>query len=110
MDSVTRPLRQEHQELWPHVEELREVADLTGVTSPEELRSRLGAVRDFLAGHLLPHAHAEEAALYPVVARLMGSTSATATMARDHIEVARLVGELNRQHPGLELDVPHWKT
>ncbi len=43
---------------------------------------------------LLPHAHAEEQALYPVVAEVMGAKKATATMSRDHVEVERLTREL----------------
>jgi iron-sulfur cluster repair protein YtfE (RIC family) len=47
-----------------------------------------------LQAHLIPHAQAEEAALYPVVARLMGAPNGTATMTRDHVEVGRLTDEL----------------
>jgi hemerythrin-like domain-containing protein len=94
MDSITRPLREEHQELWPHIEQIREVADLTGVAATEELRRGLDEVSEFLSTHLLSHARAEEGALYPVVARLMGSSSATATMDRDHREVANLARQL----------------
>jgi iron-sulfur cluster repair protein YtfE (RIC family) len=43
---------------------------------------------------LLPHAQAEERALYPVVGRLMGAPEATATMSRDHVEVGQLTQEL----------------
>lgn len=96
MSSITEPLREEHRELWPHVEQLRETADLTGTMAPEELRRRLNAVNAFLSEHLLPHARAEEAVLYPAVARLMGAKGATATMTRDHQEVEGLVGELGR--------------
>ena len=49
----------------------------------------------FLSTHLLPHAHAEEVALYPVVQKVMGTPYGTATMSRDHVEVERLTRELS---------------
>ncbi len=48
----------------------------------------------FLTDHLIPHAKAEDAALYPVVQKVMGAPQATATMSRDHQEVGRLTAEL----------------
>ena len=48
----------------------------------------------FLTDHLIPHAKAEEAALYPVVQKVMGASRATATMSRDHQEIGRLAAEL----------------
>lgn len=49
---------------------------------------------EFLNGHLLPHAQAEEATLYPAVQKVMGTPYATATMSRDHVEVEQLTYEL----------------
>ena len=45
---------------------------------------------NFLTRHLSAHAHAEEAALYPMVQKIMGSDLSTSTMVRDHVEIARL--------------------
>jgi len=94
MAGVTQPLRAEHQELLPHIESLREIAGEVGVTSTSRLRADVDEALEFLEGHLVPHAHAEEAALYPVVARVMGAPAATATMSRDHVEVGRYVQRL----------------
>ncbi len=94
MASVTQPLREEHKELFPHVESLCAAADAVGAASPEGLRQALEEAVGFLTGHLIPHAKAEEAALYPVVGRVMGAEKATATMSRDHVEVGRLTDEL----------------
>jgi iron-sulfur cluster repair protein YtfE (RIC family) len=52
------------------------------------------AVYEFLSHHLLPHARAEDRALYPTVGKVMGAPEATATMSRDHVEVGRLTDEL----------------
>lgn len=94
MASLTQPLREEHQELLPQIEQLRAVADLVGNTSIETLQHAVDDVYAFLTMHLIPHAQAEDAALYPVVGKLMGAAQATATMSRDHVEVGRLTDEL----------------
>jgi iron-sulfur cluster repair protein YtfE (RIC family) len=94
MAGVTQPLRDEHRELFPHVEVLRTVADSIGRATPEALRTGLDEACDFLTGHLIPHATAEDEALYPVVGRVMGAPRVTATMSRDHVEVGRLAAEL----------------
>ena len=59
-----------------------------------ELRAMVDASYGFLADELIPHAHAEEVALYPVVQRAVGAPEMTATMARDHEEVGALTAEL----------------
>ena len=91
---VTEPLREEHRELFPEVERLRDAAEAVGQTPPAELIRRAEAAYAFLAHHLIPHAEAEDQALYPVVQRVMGARRATATMSRDHVEVGRLTAEL----------------
>ncbi len=94
MATITQPLRDEHKELVPHIETLRTVADSIGTAPEESVRRGVEEAYTFLTHHLIPHAQAEEKALYPVVGRLMGASEATATMSRDHVEVGRLTGEL----------------
>ncbi len=94
MAILTQPLREEHKELLPHIEAIRQVADASGEAPLSELRPQIDGVYDFLVHHLLPHAQAEEAALYPVVGKVMGAPEATGTMSRDHVEVERLIEEL----------------
>jgi iron-sulfur cluster repair protein YtfE (RIC family) len=94
MIPLTQPLRDEHKELLPYIELLRTVADAIGEAPFESLRRGVDEAYTFLTHHLLPHAQAEERALYPVVGRLMGAPEATATMSHDHVEVARLAEEL----------------
>ncbi len=91
---VTGPLREEHKELLPHVKELRATADMVGEAAPGELLKGIDACLGFLEQHLLPHAEAEESALYPAVQRVMGAQEATATMSLDHAEIRRLAQEL----------------
>lgn len=101
MANLTQPLREEHKELLPHIEAIRTTADAIGEAPLSELRPQLDEVYDFLAYHLLPHAQAEEAALYPVVGKVMGAPEATGTMSRDHVEVDRLIDELGQTRSGL---------
>ena len=94
MIRITEPLREEHRELLPHIEALRTAADSIGYISPDALRQEVDGAYEFLVEHLIPHATAEDAALYPVVAQLMGAPEATATMVRDHVAVGQLTKEL----------------
>ena len=94
--TVTQPLRDEHKELMPHVETLREAADAIGRAPDDDSRRLIDSAHDFLAHHLIPHATAEDRALYPVVDRVLGAPGATATMSRDHVEVGRLTEELRQ--------------
>lgn len=94
MNTLTQPLRDEHRELIPHVDRILYAAETIGQASIEEVRSAVEEAYDFLAYHLVPHAQAEDAALYPVVQSVLGSPDATRTMSRDHVEVGRYVDEL----------------
>jgi iron-sulfur cluster repair protein YtfE (RIC family) len=51
-------------------------------------------VYEFLAYYLIPHAQAEDAALYPAVQRALGSLDSTRTMSRDHVEVGHYITQL----------------
>ncbi len=97
--SVMQPLRDEHAELLPRIEAIRRVADAVGVASPASLREQVAGVYEFLAEHLIPHAKAEDEALYPEVERAMGAPGATATMRRDHVEVLDLTEQLRAIEP-----------
>lgn len=101
MNTLTQPLRDEHKELFPHVDQIRQVAELIGDAPIAEIRSGVGQVYDFLANHLKPHAEAEETALYPVVQKVLGSPDATKTMSRDHVEVGFYIEELASLRNGL---------
>lgn len=91
---LTRPLRDEHAELVPHIAALAATGDAVGRVDVTQLGTMVDASYEFLAHKLIPHAHAEEAALYPVVQRVVGAPEMTATMARDHVEVGSLTAEL----------------
>lgn len=94
MNTLTQPLRDEHKELIPHIEQILKVADSIPDAPLQQIRDGVREVYEFLAYHLLPHARAEEAALYPAVQRALGSPEATRTMGRDHVEIGRYIEEL----------------
>lgn len=104
MNTLTQPLREEHKELFPSVDRIRFVAEIIGTAPTAEIRRGIDEVYDFLANHLKPHAEAEDAALYPVVQRVLGSPDATKTMSRDHVEVGRYIEELATLKNGLSND------
>lgn len=93
--SVTKPLRDEHRELLPRVELLRAAAEAADGDS-DTLLTALDDALAFLHRHLIPHAQAEDAALYPKVEQVMHAPGATATMRRDHVEVVALTQELQQ--------------
>ena len=74
---------------------MRALADNLDDMTPTDLASELQATVAFLDGTLLPHAVEEEARLYPVVGRALGSANAVATMSREHLEIARLASQVS---------------
>lgn len=94
-------LRLEHHALGAHVDALREVADKIGEVDADTTLAGLDNLHEFLTHHLLPHAQAEEIALYPVVDRLLGTADATATMRRDHVEIGRLIDQVDQLRQAL---------
>lgn len=87
---VAERFRVEHREFVPELQRIRDVADRLGSLTPEETRQELEAVRWFIVERLPQHEEEEEAAVYPVVAKLMGGEDPMASMARAHIEIEHL--------------------
>jgi heavy metal translocating P-type ATPase len=87
---VADRFRAEHREFAPELQRLRTTADRLGTLRPDEARRELEAVRRFLVERLPQHEEEEEAAVYPVVARLMGGEDPMSSMARAHIEISHL--------------------
>ncbi len=94
MTNLTQPLRDEHQELLPHMESLKQAGLAVHGTLTQSSLDLIDQAYQFLTRELLPHAQAEEAALYPAVQKVLGAPLGTATMSRDHVEVERLTDEL----------------
>lgn len=106
MSALMTPLRDEHRGLLPEIAALRDTADQVGIVPSDVIAARIAARLVFLRDHLRPHAQAEDEVLYPAVARLMGSTHATDTMRRDHVEVVALTEQLAALHERVAAGTP----
>jgi len=85
-NSVGRQIREEHRKLVPGLRRLRQLADRLDSLPVTKARTELEAVRAFLADGLPPHNAAEDATLYPAVAKLIGGHDPTAPMSSEHTE------------------------
>lgn len=90
----TEPLRAEHRDLLPHLLSLDTAANDVAGWDRDAAVSALGEIVGFLRGHLVPHAAAEEAVLYPAIEEAMAAPGATATMRADHVEIVARIDRL----------------
>ncbi len=89
--------RAEHREFAPDLARVRTVADRLGALSPAEAKVELEEIRWFLLERLPQHEKEEEAAVYPVIAELIGGEDPMGSMERAHMEIehlARVYGHL----------------
>ena len=96
----------QHGALLPMIDRVRQVADRLDNVPPAEARGELDELRRLLAEQLLEHEAADEADLYPLVARLIGGADPTGPMSRAHVEIRRLAGMLTRLVEALPEDGP----
>jgi hypothetical protein len=87
---VAERFRAEHREFMPELQRVRAVADMLGTAPAASMRDELDGVRWFIVERLPQHEEEEEAAVYPVVAKLMGGDDPMSSMARAHIEISHL--------------------
>ncbi len=89
--------RAEHREFAPDLAKVRTVADRLDSLAPAEAKEELERIRWFLLERLPQHEKEEEAAVYPVIAKLMGGEDPMGSMERAHMEIehlARVFGHL----------------
>ncbi len=89
-------------EFAPELQRIRSVADRLEDLPPDQAARELEAVRVFIAERLPQHEEEEEAAVYPVVAGLMGGEDPMSSMSRAHVEIAHL----GRMYQQLLEDLP----
>lgn len=90
----TQALRDEHAALLPRIEGLADLARRLPAMDDDARGAAIGEARDFLEGHLMPHARAEEATLYPAWADLVGYPDAAGTMIREHEAIVSRIAAL----------------
>ncbi len=89
-EQLLRRFAAEHDELRDTLGLLRASADKLASGPDAAALESLTAAHTLLTERILPHERAEEAQLYPALARPLGSGEATATMSRTHAEIQRL--------------------
>jgi heavy metal translocating P-type ATPase len=87
---VAERFREEHRHFAPELQRIRSVADRIDRLAPADAREELDAILSFLTERLPRHEEEEEAAVYPVVATLLGGEDPMASMARAHVEIDHL--------------------
>jgi heavy metal translocating P-type ATPase len=95
-------LREEHQALTPEVDQLRTLADRLGEVPGGEAKCALDEVRRFLTETVVAHERADEAEIYPAIAKLVGGEDPLAAMHRTHSEIFHLT----RAYERLIADLP----
>ena len=82
-----------HDRLWHFVHQLNSLADRLSSDSLDTTRliEELRELHDGLTSMLIPHMETVEAAIYPTLERLLTDRQTTAPMAREHVEIRRLV-------------------
>ncbi|MCU4184104.1 heavy metal translocating P-type ATPase [Acidiferrimicrobium sp. IK] len=86
----------EHRNLFPELDRLARAADGIGTLPTADALALAADARRWLDDELLPHEEAEDALLYPMLARVLGGTDRTATMSRSHVEIDRLTRRLGQ--------------
>jgi hemerythrin-like domain-containing protein len=90
MAYILEGLHQEHEELWPRIEAIKEAGDLIDLAPVEVVIHEVEEIDQFLTLHLIPHARAEEEVLYRAYDQVAASPWASETMRKDHAEVVKL--------------------
>lgn len=89
--------RAEHDLLMPKVKRIRHLADRLDLLTPPEARAELTDLYRFLSDAVIPHEIAEDANVYPEIAKLIGGDDPTAVMTRAHLEISHMVNVFGRQ-------------
>lgn len=101
-------LRDEHQQLMPVLDRVVAVADRLPSLQGKDALQALNDIDAMLREQLLPHENADDRAVYPAVAALLGGDDPMAAMSRTHREIFRLqrqfgmmVARLDPQDPDI---------
>jgi heavy metal translocating P-type ATPase len=94
-EELLRRFAGEHDRMRDDLSILRDTAQQISAGDRDAALVTLRAADGFLQHTLLPHEDAEDSALYPALARPLGSPEATATMSRMHAEIHRLCQRLH---------------
>ncbi len=91
MHTLTETERRHTNQLMIEVDRMPGLGDSVEHAPVEESETRLRELNDFLTGVLLPHAEAQEAALYPEMERILQNRHSMTPMCREHKQIRELV-------------------
>jgi hypothetical protein len=94
-DDVSK-LKEEHARLLPIIDRLSWLADRAGTMPASAVKQELASLNASIVNQILPHESKDDAALYPVVARLIGGEDPMAAMSNTHREIYRLSRAVDR--------------
>ena len=94
--ALTRRFAADHAVLRPRITALRAAADGLGAVPAPEAMEAVRDVHRFLCEAIEPHQSAEDAELYPALARLLGGTDPLGPMSRAHAEISHQIRRLGR--------------
>jgi len=90
-------LREEHEDLMPKLDSIRDAADLFDANGASETLISLKQVHSLLVDEILPHEAADERIIYPQVSAVLPGEDPMALMSRTHREIFHLVDVFERQ-------------
>jgi hemerythrin-like domain-containing protein len=99
MKTTVKLLRELHNELAPHIENIRKASDLIeeGYLPPTSHKA-LDEACHFLVHEAIPHIQGEDQILYPKLTELLGEDRTSTLMLRDHEEIANLIQQIGAVH------------
>jgi hemerythrin-like domain-containing protein len=100
MSPPVRTVRREHEAFVRELIGVREAADAVGEEGCREMARRTGAIHEFLAHRLMPHAVAEDVILFPAL-REESESAHTVAMTQCHRQIARLTDDLEQANARL---------
>lgn len=95
-------LHHDHEVLGQSLARLRAIADRLDEAEAEEARSLICEADGLVARTIVEHEHADEASVYPRLARALADGHGLAAMSRAHREILHLARLLHRMAGGLE--------
>jgi Hemerythrin HHE cation binding domain len=95
-------LGHDHQVLVQSLDRLRAIADRLDEADPEEAVALIAEANGLVAGTVVEHEHADEASVYPRLAKILSDGHGLAAMSRAHRESLHLARLLQRLGDGLD--------
>ena len=103
---LARRFSAQHRVLSPDIVRIREAADALGTLAPAAALEMMHDVHRFLIEELEPHEVAEDAELYPVLARVLGGADPTGAMSRAHVEISHFIRRIGHLIGEVDLAAP----